>query len=42
MMGIKKQAGDGQRPSGMEEEFIASQGPKRTVQLDKNKKNFPN
>jgi hypothetical protein len=41
MMGIKKQAGDGQGPSGMEGDCIASQGPKRTVELDNNKKNFP-
>jgi hypothetical protein len=41
MMGIKKQAGDGQRPPGMEEDCIASQGPKRTVELNKNKKKFP-
>jgi len=35
MMGIKNQAGDGQRPSGMEEDRIAGQGPKQTLDLNK-------
>jgi hypothetical protein len=34
-MGIKKQAGDGQRPSGMEKDCIASQGPKQTLDVNK-------
>jgi hypothetical protein len=42
MMRMKKLAGDGQGPSGMEEDCIANQGPKLTVELNKNNKNFPN
>jgi hypothetical protein len=42
MMGMKKQAGDGQSPSEMEQNCIANQGPKRTVELKKYENNFPN
>jgi hypothetical protein len=34
-MGIKKQAGNGQRPSGMAEECIGRQGPEGTVALER-------
>ena len=32
--GNKKQAGGDTRPSGMEDDFIGSQGPKRTLVLE--------
>jgi hypothetical protein len=35
-MGIKKEADNGQRLSGMEEDCVGSQGPQRTVALEKN------
>jgi hypothetical protein len=34
-MGTRKQAGSNQRPSGMREGFIGSQGPQRNVALEK-------
>jgi hypothetical protein len=36
-MGIKKQAGNGRRPSGMEEHCIGSQGPQRTAAREEQK-----
>jgi hypothetical protein len=35
IIGIKKQAGNGQRPSGMEEVCTGRQGPQRTVKKKK-------
>lgn len=35
VMGIKKQVGNDQRPSGYEEECIGSQGRKQTVAFEK-------
>ena len=37
-MGIKKQAGNGQRPSGMEVHCIGRQGPQRTVVREEQEK----
>jgi hypothetical protein len=34
IMGIKKEAGNGQRPSGIEEDCTGSQGPQRTLVLE--------
>jgi hypothetical protein len=34
----KKQTGNGQRPSGMGEDCVGSQGPKRTVTLEEKKR----
>jgi len=37
-MGIKKQAGNGQRPLEMEKDCMGSQGPQRTVMPQQEKK----
>jgi hypothetical protein len=41
-MGIKKLEGNGQRPLGMEEDSMGSQGPQRTVMLQQEKKEVLN
>jgi len=36
-MGTKKQAGNGQRPSGIGEDFVGRQGPEQIASLEEKK-----